>query len=162
MVLIVAGTLWSATDACGGRRPPGAIEQTGELRQLAGARSLSPFIRNGDSGQTDPCFLSLTALREKISGVDLPVAAYVTVPRSLARRAMIRSPPILRTIGNSSGVGSHLKRKVRSCAAESLVRSPTLSPVRNLAAGEQVPLPRSSWKRSQRKPVLYPPFAGQA
>ena len=86
-------------------RPPGAMEQAGILRQLAGARSLSPFIRNGDSGQTDPCFPSLTGFKGKDYGVDLPVAAYVTVPRSIARRALICSPPKLRTIGNSSGVG---------------------------------------------------------
>src|SRR6516164_570938 len=79
-------------------RPPGAIEQAGTLRQLAGARSLSPFIRKGDSGQTDRCLPSLTGLGGKDYGVDLPVAAYVTVPRSLARRAMICSPPIPRTI----------------------------------------------------------------
>ncbi len=47
-------------------RPPGAMEQTGTLRQLAGARGLSSFIRNGDSGQTDPCLPSLTGLEEKI------------------------------------------------------------------------------------------------
>ena len=103
------------------------MEQTGTLRRLAGARSLSPFIRNGDSRQTDPCLPSLTGLGGKDYGVDLPVAAYVTVPRSFARRAMICSPPTLRTIGNSSGVGLHVKRKVRSCAAKNLGRSPTPS-----------------------------------
>ena len=103
------------------------MEQTGTLRQVAGARSLSSFIRNGDSGQTDPCLPSLTGLDGKDYGVDLPVAAYVTVPRSFARRALICSPPILRTIGNSSGLGLHVKRKVKSCAAENLARSPTLS-----------------------------------
>ena len=111
---------------CGTTRPA-QMEQTGTLRQLAGARSLSSFIRNGDSGQTDPCLPSLTGLGGKDYGVDLPVAAYVTVPRSFARRAMICSPPTLRTIGNSSGVGLHVKRKVRSCAAKNLGRSPTPS-----------------------------------
>jgi hypothetical protein len=47
-------------------RRPGAMEQTGTLRQLAGARSLSPFIRNRDSGQTDPCLPPQTALGERL------------------------------------------------------------------------------------------------
>src|SRR5579872_2314876 len=99
MALLVAGTLWSATDAPGvWHDGPPHWSKPGTLRQ-PGARSLSSFIRNGDSGQTDPRLPSLTGLGEKDYGVDLPVAAYVTVPRSLARRAMIRSPPILRTIG---------------------------------------------------------------
>jgi hypothetical protein len=97
------------------------MEQTGTLRQLAGARSLSSFIRNGDSGQTDPCFPSLTGVRGKDYGVDLPVAAYVTAPRSFARQSMICSPPTLRTIGNSpGGLGCMLGRQwlVRSALIE--------------------------------------------
>lgn len=62
------------------------------------ARSLSPFIRNEDSGQTDPCLPSSTGVEGEDYGLDLPVAAYVRVPGSFARRVMICSPPILRTI----------------------------------------------------------------
>src|SRR6516225_4669960 len=53
--------------------------------------------------------------------------------------------------------------KVRSCARENLSRSPALFLAsRDRVACEQFQPPRSSLKKSQRKHVLYPRFAGQA
>jgi hypothetical protein len=53
--------------------------------------------------------------------------------------------------------------EVRNCARENLSRSPALSLAsRDRVAYEQFQLPRSSLKKSQRKHVLYPLFAGQA
>jgi hypothetical protein len=68
-------------------------------------------------------------------GVDLPVAAYVTVTTSFARRAMICTPPILRTIGNSSGVVLQRETKGQKLAAENLALPNTFSRLAGSANG---------------------------
>lgn len=98
---MVAGTLWSATDTPAMAGPPGEMEQTGTLRPLAGAHDLSFSSRNVSFGQTASCFPAATGVEGEDYCLDLPVAAYVTFPRSCAGRAMICSPPMPRTTGNS-------------------------------------------------------------
>lgn len=59
-------------------RLPGAVEQTGALRPLAGARDLSVSSPNGNFGQTDQCFRPLGNLEGEGYCVDLAGRVYVT------------------------------------------------------------------------------------